>query len=448
MPGRWRSTLIAWRFGEQAVAPRLAAAELHEVDAGLVGDLVHFFDVLILEHADDERPLAREQPVERLRAVREPGLDRVEAARDAAAAARPAPSRAAACRRRARSARPPRRDTRRRLLSANMMPMKSAPASAAATASATRMQPQIFTRVMSSHRSSAVGRRRLARCSMYASASSTRSASGRVVSSVSRGWNCVSARAGMLAEVERLARLRLERVARRQPAHQLVAIGADALDQDARRSGQRPRSRASAARPTPSTRGCRARSSGRPRQRARLREEHFVRARAPPAARRCPTRSSAALMTSLSSTTAPSRAPSARAMVLLPLPGSPCICTIDAAGLISAARASSSARPAPSSAPRRRGRRARRAFAMRSTSARVWTPLSATTHAIHRDQRPQALGDGEIDLERAEVAVVDADHVALDLQRALDLLLARHFDERLHLELVREVDERRAARRR
>ena len=63
------------------VARRLGAAQLHQVDARLVGDLVHLFDRLVLEHADDERALAGEQPVERLGAVREPRLDRVEAAR-------------------------------------------------------------------------------------------------------------------------------------------------------------------------------------------------------------------------------------------------------------------------------------------------------------------------------------------------------------------------------
>ena len=41
---------------------------MHEVESHLIRDLIHVFDRLILEHADDERTLAREQAVERRRA--------------------------------------------------------------------------------------------------------------------------------------------------------------------------------------------------------------------------------------------------------------------------------------------------------------------------------------------------------------------------------------------
>ena len=97
-------------------------------------------------------------------------------------------------------------ETRRRL-SAKMMPMKSAPASAAAMASATRMQPQILTRVTAPHSFPGLASNRRAAddsadrvCAFtYATASSTRSRMPRRVSRMRRGWNRVAAAPGCRA---------------------------------------------------------------------------------------------------------------------------------------------------------------------------------------------------------------------------------------------------------
>ena len=101
--------------------------QLHRVDAGESGQAINFRGALSLEDADKQRRLDGEQSFQP-DAVRAPApehwLD--------ALAARRAISRAVST------------ETRRRL-SAKTTPMKSAPASLAASASSTDWQPQIFT---------------------------------------------------------------------------------------------------------------------------------------------------------------------------------------------------------------------------------------------------------------------------------------------------------------
>ncbi len=131
-------------IGQYAVVPGLAAAELDEVDAALVGDGVHRLEVHIGEDADGEGALPLQQPLQRLRRPPEPvgGARRL----------RPEWSGAVAASRRglprARTISPACAVDRRRGLSAKTRPMKSAPASAAARASSTRPTPQILTRVI------------------------------------------------------------------------------------------------------------------------------------------------------------------------------------------------------------------------------------------------------------------------------------------------------------
>ena len=263
------------------------------------------------------------------------------------AAARPAPSRAAACPAARTICAASSGETRRRL-SANMMPMKSAPASAAATASATRMQPQILMRVIGV-RSPVVGRqsastwahdspspqrgdRRFAvakgagvRCSTYANASATRSSNRRVVSSVRRGSNVVAADPGWRSRASgsrgcdswasRVANLRINSF--RSGQTHSMRIGRTGVHRDLQ----------------PAALHRFPEHGVIQHERVPRRDERRACAKytsyAPDAASRSgmPVRRSAALITSLSRTVAPRRAPIARATVLLPLPGSPCIWT-------------------------------------------------------------------------------------------------------------------------
>ena len=72
------------------------------------------------------------------------------------------------------------------------------------------------------------------------------------------------------------------------------------------------------------------------------------------------------------------------------------------------------------------------ASAKRSTSARVWMPLSATSSgaAAERATRGgQALGRGEVHLEGLQVAVIDANKFRPQGQGALQLGLIMHLDQ-------------------
>ena len=133
---------------QQAVAPGFAAGELDQVDAALIDDLVDLLGVVAGEDADRQRAFALQQAVERRRAVLEPGRQVLLVGAER--------RRAACCISIAASGVPSARtisdasssSMRRRLLGANIRPTKSAPASAAASATSTLRQPQILTRVI------------------------------------------------------------------------------------------------------------------------------------------------------------------------------------------------------------------------------------------------------------------------------------------------------------
>ena len=85
------------------------------------------------------------------------------------------------------------------------------------------------------------------------------------------------------------------------------------------------------------------------------------------------------------------------------------------------------------------------ASAPASRAARAWSGVSMPDSAMRRRprgrRREQLDLASAIDLERGEVAGVDADDRRAEVERALQLGAGVHLDERLHLEILRGLDE-------
>ena len=83
------------------------------------------------------------------------------------------------------------------------------------------------------------------------------------------------------------------------------------------------------------------------------------------------------------------------------------------------------------------------ASSSRSICSMFEMPDSATTVLPGRNVGQQLEGGLDVDLERGEIAVVDADHVGVDGQRLLKLGFVVHLDQRVEVERAGLVEQRR-----
>jgi hypothetical protein len=99
-------------------------------------------------------------------------------------------------------------------------------------------------------------------------------------------------------------------------------------------------------------------------------------------------------------------------------------------------------RPPPGPArPRRSSRRAprRRRPRPRGPPRPACRPRSRTPRPDRRDERDDAFAGREVDGERLEVPVVDADHARVGRERGVELALVADLDERLEAEVARRA---------
>ena len=71
---------------------------------------------------------------------------------------------------------------------------------------------------------------------------------------------------------------------------------------------------------------------------------------------------------------------------------------------------------------------------MRARSAGVWSPLSQTIGGPSAASGTRRSAGREIDLERLEIAVVDAEQRGVERERAGKLRLVMDLDQRVHAE--------------